>query len=537
MKPLGNSKQKTAPVYRRVAPSSLQRMTNMANSSRYSTKSVIKNFIEEEGGIENIHAQDIPRNEQQIRNLKRKMKDDDTDEITEILHEFDVQRDNFIRKIDIRPDFIVVLASDQQLKDLNRFCTRHPCSILGIDPTFHFGEFDVTVTTYRNPMLQDITSEKELRNMKAIGTDGEIALANASLMAFESATQLRCFNHIQRNIKNKLQEIGVSKENKKIELKDFIKTQENQISLAIVQQGHLRLKEEFQNLEVPISTWATWDPSERKKHISKVNNYIAKAKESCSRIYTPLEVTNGLSSSPDSCGITDVQENIIKDIWEKAERLLQKEFSIVSIPEYPDARRVSSLSNPKTCHFVEICRKTGNIKCECYLNKLHKICHHVLAVAENAGVSDDYLQWRQKKKTTPSLSLAVNTTLPKSAGRKPNEKRGWAKKKATCTKPSDLSVIDPFQVDTENNYIFRFLENTRIMVCYGCGKRFRSSTAEVPNPPFDIVLAKKEYRNYVNELGQLKLSLRREFVHYHINTQCILKKRSIVRWTENSSYT
>lgn len=411
MKPHGNSKQKTAPVYRRVAPSSLQRMTNMANSSRYSTKSVIKNFIEEEGGIENIHAQDIPRNEQQIRNLKRKMKDDDTDEITEILHEFDVQRDNFIRKIDIRPDFIVVLASDQQLKDLNRFCTRHPCSILGIDPTFHFGEFDVTVTTYRNPMLQDITpgkkmlntspvfvgpvcvhkkkdtqtyftffstliaKEKELRNMKAIGTDGEVALANASLMAFESATQLRCFNHIQRNIKNKLQEIGVSKKNKKIvisdifgsladtalryaglvdcltniefdqkletlqekwdtlspnfymwfkrhyadnfkshviqsvrnvaglsrsecyttndnesmnsalqkvcgknktlpsflkELKDFIKTQENQISLAIVQQGHLRLKEEFQNLEVPISTWATWDPSERKNTFQKL---------------------------------------------------------------------------------------------------------------------------------------------------------------------------------------------------------------------------------------------------------------------------
>ncbi|XP_063436010.1 uncharacterized protein LOC134716921 [Mytilus trossulus] len=522
MKPHGNSKQKTAPVYRRVAPSSLQRMTNMANSSRYSTKSVIKNFIEEEGGIENIHAQDIPRNEQQIRNLKRKMKDDDTDEINEILHEFDVQRDNFIRKIDIRPDFIVVLASDQQLKDLNRFCTRHPCSILGIDHTFHFGEFDVTVTTYRNPMLQDITPEKELRNMKAMGTDGEVALANASLMAFESATQLRCFNHIQRNIKNKLQEIGVSKENKKIVISDIFG------SLADTALRYAGLVDcltniEFdQKLETLQEKWDTLSPNfymwfkrhyadNFKSHViqsvrnvaglsrsecyttndnESMNSALQKAKESCSRIYTPLEVTNGLSSSPDSCGITDVQENIIKDIWEKAERLLQKEFSIVFIPEYPDARRVSSLSNPKTCHFVEICRKTGNIKCECHLNKLHKICHHVLAVAENAGVSDDYLQWRQKKKTTPSLSLAVNTTLPKSAGRKPNEKRGWAKKKATCTKPSDLSVIEPFQVDTENNYIFRFLKNTRIMVCYGCGKRFRSSTAEVPNPPFDIVLAK-----------------------------------------------
>ena len=59
---------------------------------------------------------------------------------------------------------------------------------------------------------------------------------------------------------------------------------------------------------------------------------------------------------------------------------------------------------------------------------------------------------------------------------------------------------------------------------YGVGRKFRSSTADVPCPPDDIVLANKEYRNYVNEYGQLKKSFEREFVHYHVNPRCVFKR-------------
>jgi hypothetical protein len=37
-------------------------------------------------------------------------------------------------------------------------------SILGIDPTFHFGDFDVTVTTYRHQMLEENTPGKHMLN-------------------------------------------------------------------------------------------------------------------------------------------------------------------------------------------------------------------------------------------------------------------------------------------------------------------------------------------------------------------------------------
>ena len=113
-------------------------------------KRVLKDIIDENGGMENISANLLPRNPQHVRNLKRKLSEEKKDEISEILHMYDTQTDNFIQKVDITPDLVVVLASNQQICDLERFCTKNPFSILGIDPTFHFGDFHVTVTTYRH---------------------------------------------------------------------------------------------------------------------------------------------------------------------------------------------------------------------------------------------------------------------------------------------------------------------------------------------------------------------------------------------------
>ena len=106
----------------------------------------MKHIIDENGGMENISANLLPRNLQQVRNIERKLSEEKTGEISEILHMYDTQTDNFFRKVDL----VVVLASNQQTCDLERFCTKNPFSNLGIDPTFHFGDFDVTVTTYRH---------------------------------------------------------------------------------------------------------------------------------------------------------------------------------------------------------------------------------------------------------------------------------------------------------------------------------------------------------------------------------------------------
>lgn len=61
----------------------------------------------------------------------------------------------FIRDIKTAPDPAIVLATDQQLEDITRFCTSpYDFSILTVDPTFTLGDFDVTVITYRHLLLE-----------------------------------------------------------------------------------------------------------------------------------------------------------------------------------------------------------------------------------------------------------------------------------------------------------------------------------------------------------------------------------------------
>ena len=107
--------------YRRATQSTLQRITELSKDDQSSAKGVLKDIIDENGGMENISANLLPRNPQQVRNIERKLSEEKKDEISEILHMYDTQTDNFFRKVDIRPDLVVVLASNQQICDLERF--------------------------------------------------------------------------------------------------------------------------------------------------------------------------------------------------------------------------------------------------------------------------------------------------------------------------------------------------------------------------------------------------------------------------------
>ena len=145
------------------------------------------------------------------------------------------------------PEPMTVLAFDWSLSDLERFCTdpQHHV-ILSVDPTFNLGSCNVTVTTYRHPMLEykhqrkrtsscyvwsDVYSpaqnfcyiqllifsigrvETNLRDIQCFGTDGEKALEQALHTQFRFATHLRCFLHFRGDVESKLAELGISKPN------------------------------------------------------------------------------------------------------------------------------------------------------------------------------------------------------------------------------------------------------------------------------------------------------------------------------------
>lgn len=67
----------------------------------------------------------------------------------------------FVRDVKAAPDPALVLATDQQLDDMVRFCTSvDEFCVTTVDPTFNLGDFDVTPLSYRNLLLETKRSGK-----------------------------------------------------------------------------------------------------------------------------------------------------------------------------------------------------------------------------------------------------------------------------------------------------------------------------------------------------------------------------------------
>ena len=176
-----------------------------------------------------------------MKDIRRKTQAKSKDPLLSVMMMCKETMTDFVRTVTGAPDYMVILSSDHTLDNLVRFCA-YPMSpsVLTFDPTFSLGQFDVTVTTYKHPLLvfrnprehsschpnligpilihqrkqfsnyHYFTStlvglRPSLRNLTAFGTDGEAALVQACVSQFPTAIHLRCWLHLKDNIKNKLE--------------------------------------------------------------------------------------------------------------------------------------------------------------------------------------------------------------------------------------------------------------------------------------------------------------------------------------------
>jgi len=200
-------------------------------------KAVVASVDLSVGGImEACYPGQLPRNEEQVSNYKRlvpvklgqgvSVRSDANDLYTVMLRaHLEGGREKFIRDVKAYPEPAIVLACDEQLRDLERFCCDpSEFSALTIDPTFSLGDFDVTPTTYHHLLLHSkrtnkppvclgpimvhyrknfqtflffascmIGLNKNLEGLRVFGTDGEKALIDAFLHEFKFAVHLTCF--------------------------------------------------------------------------------------------------------------------------------------------------------------------------------------------------------------------------------------------------------------------------------------------------------------------------------------------------------
>ena len=71
-----------------------------------------------------------------------------------------------------------------------------------------------------------------------------------------------------------------------------------------------------------------------------------------------------------------------------------------------------------------------------------------------------------------------------------------------------------------NPFFVRFIQGN-IRVCQGCRSSLRSLNGGVPQPPFDLAIARFERRPYRDKSGDLKTPAREQAAHYHLKVPCV----------------
>ena len=109
---------------------------------------------------------DLPRDRQQIHNLQYSRKcssgsrslssvsNDVLAEVMQICKDNEADNNKFIRSVEAALEPMCVLCTDQQLLDLERFCTKDDFTIISVGPTFNLGPFYVTPIWYKNLLVE-----------------------------------------------------------------------------------------------------------------------------------------------------------------------------------------------------------------------------------------------------------------------------------------------------------------------------------------------------------------------------------------------
>ena len=133
---------------------------------------------------------------------------------------------------------VVTLYTDQQIKDVKRFCCKEGGTVLGIDKTYNLGEFHMKPTVYKDlsvvrrvsdshPLCigptfihtssttqayssfmhdkADNLTDHELEHF-IIGSDKEAAFSKACARCFASSTHVLCTRHLKQNVNRQLED-------------------------------------------------------------------------------------------------------------------------------------------------------------------------------------------------------------------------------------------------------------------------------------------------------------------------------------------
>ena len=356
----GNSK--TGEPYIPTFKSVLQNIKDQAPSKR--PKQIINNIIKDAGGMFEMESvSSVPRNRRQvynaIKNVDRpkarntgRSKVPDFTKLQSMLSNQEFVKDLAFRAVTrdgtskVSPT--VFATTDNQAKWIKAYCSSHkPLAQLGLDMTYKCGPFYVTTATLKHPMfvksddknahpgivaavLTSATKEYDdykmmSENLKRItktlvfGTDGEVALESAFKDYFPIAgaspsgsnIHLRCFKHVESDMKRKLGELGCKNSEVKEIVKDVLGTERNGIRVKglVDAADDKTFRTNFDKLK------KNWPKKfiEWLEHRGGRQRCLLDTMSLC--MLKPVRVAAGLGNPPNKCfnNVAEALHNVIKE--------------------------------------------------------------------------------------------------------------------------------------------------------------------------------------------------------------------------------
>ena len=280
-----------------------------------------------------------------------------------------------------------------------------------------------------------------------------------------------------------------------------------------------------------------------------------------------------LSISADDSGITTIPLVTLNAIWAKAIELLSTSNAITPAPgSQKKACMVLSYSQVAP-HLIQAKSDEQYIcdsNCQQWISS--QLCSHTLAVAERNDDLSFFLQWYTTHAKRPNISTLAMSNLPRGRGRKGG--RAKRQRNRSYNPPIDNVTVRPglqtafmnnndvrygtlvnvshdnvtvgsgsvsniqvfpegcvptssgppplirLQQVSSNPFFVKILAGN-IRVCQGCRGSLRLTNGSVPQPPFDLVIARMEKRSYCDSSGILRTPSRPSAAHYHLKLVCV----------------
>ena len=237
------------------------------------------------------------------------------------------------------------------------------------------------------------------------------------------------------------------------DMSTLILSQKEDVDPAVINKGPYRLAPKFRSFEVQQNAWFKMNADQRDKHLRKfheakmsetendTNNPSCSVitSESCVPPIRPVRISMDLVE----LGITSAPVEILRSISSKAEKLLNKDGSIVHAPGSADgtAYIVESYTSTKP-HYVSIA-KNGKVTCQdCSNWKALKICAHAIAAAEKSGILTKYIKWiRDKGPAHINITALMTSDSSNGTGKKGGKASTARRKGGRKTKRSPVTTV------------------------------------------------------------------------------------------------